>query len=341
MNEFNTILKLLESFLGQSHKGLSEDLQVQFDCPVCSMNKGLYEGDGKHNLEVNLKRLKFNCWVCGQTDDTHGSISKLIRMFGNPNILNEYKSLIYSIRQSKLYELSFKKDDFLDDDNDDDLMQESGILLPYGFKPLKEQNYDNINAFNYLKKRNIDNRIINRFNIGYIKHNDEFQLRERVIIPSYDRFGVLNYWVGRDYSNTSNKWKTKYVNPDAEKSEIIFNENKVNWWGDITLVEGPFDHICVPNSIPMLGKVLHKDSILYTALMKQAKSNVYIFLDDDAYDDAIKIYKLLNQNSLYGRVYVVPCPNNYDAALLFQEFGTRGICTTLKNRTKIPEIQLL
>lgn len=339
MNEFNTILKLLESFLGQSYKGLTDDLQCQFDCPVCSMNKGLYEGDGKHNLEVNLQKLKFNCWVCGQTDETYGSISKLIKMFGSYDVLIEYKEIIQSIKQTKLYELKFNTNDFID--TDEEFLQDSGILLPYGFKPLNENDYFSKNAINYLKNRNINQEIIDKYNIGYIGNSKDKKLSNRIIVPSYDKFNILNYWVGRDYINDkTNKWRTKYENPESVKSEIVFNEGKINWYGDITLVEGVFDHIIIPNSIPLLGKVLKPTYAIYNALLQNAKSNINIFLDDDAFDNAMKIYKILNQGNLYNKIYIIPCPENLDAALLYQIYGKKGIIDTIKNKIKIPEYNL-
>ncbi len=63
-----------------------------------------------------------------------------------------------------------------------------------------------------------------------------------------------------------------------------------------------------PNSIPLLGKCIKKNSILYYSLMNKAKSNVFIFLDDDAKKDAVKLYDLLNHNKLENRVYIIPCP---------------------------------
>jgi hypothetical protein len=46
--------------------------------------------------------------------------------------------------------------------------------------------------------------------------------------------------------------KLKYINPKAEKQEIIFNIGKLNLDATIYLVEGVTDHIVTPNSIPLL-----------------------------------------------------------------------------------------
>jgi hypothetical protein len=57
--------------------------------------------------------------------------------------------------------------------------------------------------------------------------------------------------------------KLKYINPKAEKQEIIFNIGKLNLDATIYLVEGVTDHIVTPNSIPLLGKVISSDKLLH------------------------------------------------------------------------------
>ena len=48
----------------------------------------------------------------------------------------------------------------------------------------------------------------------------------------------------------------KYLNPITSKEDIIFNEDKIDWNKNLFLVEGVFDSLFIPNSIPMLGKVM-------------------------------------------------------------------------------------
>lgn len=335
-SEINKIMLILETILGKSNKGLNDDLQVQFNCPVCSYNKGLSNGDGKYNLEVSLKKMKYNCWVCGQTDGTYGNLSKLIKTFGNEILLDEYLKCLHSLKESKLYELNLNKPI-----DDNEIIVDNGVLLPDGFKKIKSIDLIPEKAKNYLKERKITQKIIDKYNIGYTDFIYKSQLSQRIIIPSYDSFGEINYWVGRDYiCDKNNKFKLKYKNPNIEKQSIIFNEGKINWFGDITLVEGPFDHICVPNSIPLLGKCIKKDGLLYKTLMTKAKSNIYILLDDDATQDAVKLYTLLNHYSLENKVYIIPCPKGFDAALYFQNYGYKGICYLLKNKTKLNPLDI-
>ena len=333
--ELNEILLLLESFLGKSKNGIDENTQIQFNCPMCSIDKNMENGDGKYNLEVNIKKNIFKCWVCGDTNEMSGRIPNLIKRFGNNDILNKYKSILYKIRQSNLYKFKFSNNDF----NLDNFKEET-ITLPDGFTKLNNRNTNSIQALNYLIKRGISQKIINKYNIGYIPIG--FPLGGRIIIPSYDSFGCLNYWVGRDFLNRKNV--IKYANPKSEftkKTNIIFNEGKINPYADINIVEGPFDHIVVPNSIPLLGKSLKKNYAIYNFLISNAKAKINIFLDDDAIDNAKKIYKLLNNGNLKGRIKITESPKGYDASLIYEKYGANGIRSVLMSQHSISEFNLL
>ena len=125
------------------------------------------------------------------------------------------------------------------------------LTLPTHYLNLQESNPNSLlykQAWNYLtKSRGLTKDIIDKYKIGYTVGG---KYDSRIIIPSYDINDELNYWVGRTYVNQ----KPKYLNPDSDKEVIIFNECCLNWDSDIYLVEGPFDHIVVHNSVPLLGK---------------------------------------------------------------------------------------
>jgi DNA primase len=133
---------------------------------------------------------------------------------------------------------------------------------------------------NYLKKRGLNDSKILEWKIGYCPTGD---YKERVIIPSFDDDGDVNYFISRTFSND---WK-KYKNPEASK-DIVFNELLIDWEEPVVLVEGVFDAVQEPNMIPILGSTLQEKTILFQKLVeKQAK--VYIALDSDAKHKEAKI----------------------------------------------------
>ncbi len=85
-----SISDVLESFLGDHRKHNEDTGQISFDCPACSFDKGLPDGDGKGNLEVNYNLGKFRCWVCSETNRMHGNVTRLIKNYGTQTNLRDY-----------------------------------------------------------------------------------------------------------------------------------------------------------------------------------------------------------------------------------------------------------
>ena len=308
------VVEILEDFLGKSRKHYENKSQISFDCPECSLEKNMLDGDGKGNLEVNYSSGVYNCWACSEINHTHGTINKLIRKYGNNNHLKRYKLLI----PNTIFNVG-------------DVKQHTIDGLPKAFTPLytERDNFDYYKALEYLKKRNIGIDLIKKYNIGYAVVGD---YKGRIIFPSYDSYGEINYYVGRSYDKYN---KLKYKNPEVSKMEIIFNENRINWDSNIYLVEGVFDHIAIPNSIPMLGKVLN--DILHKKLIEKAGAKIIIVLDYDAKEDAYKLYKKLNSGKIRNNILIVDMPKGFDIADVHQKLGKRGVIKLLSTAKKIKE----
>lgn len=338
-NELGRLYEILVAFLGESKQGFSEDCyQYEFPCPRCIEKYGSGE-IRKNNLSVSLVKQRMNCWRCSsEGENMHGSIVKLIRMYGNEKLLAEYKEIIHSIRESEMYKLHFAHDEF---NIDTSVIEREELKFPSSFKRFEKNGYNSRTALNYLFGRGIDWQIINDYKIGFTEaENDENRKSSyRIIIPSYDALGEVNYWVGRDYLKDSRR-KAKYDNPNVEKRDIIFNEEKVQWDADITLVEGPFDHIVVPNSIPLLGKALNEGYRLYWELNARANAKVNIFLDGDAFGTVKEIYKFLNHGRLYNKIRFIPTEEDEDPSSLFQKGGRKEILRHLKCASAIKEFFL-
>jgi len=307
------IVEILEGILGEPKNHYENKGQISFDCPVCSHEiKGLDKGDGKGNLEVNYGYHVYKCWACSETHETQGTIYKLIRNYGSKSDLKKYRLVNPNIELKKKEKKEIKG-------------------LPKEFIPLSVDNGSDEykKALGYLTKRNIDMDTIEKYNIGYCEKGD---YSNRVVFPSYDIHNDVNYYLGRSYEKYT---KLKYKNPEIPKTEIIFNDGKVNWDSNIFIVEGVFDHIVVPNSVPMLGKVISDD--LYTKIVSRAECKVIILLDSDAYTDAIKLYKKLNSTKLVGRVFIVKLPDGYDISDINQKLGKKGVVQILSTAKKIKE----
>lgn len=318
----NTLLfGVITDILGKPKKTNQTKQQFSFDCPVCSAEKGMYDGDGKGNLEINLSDGIYHCWSCGQTHGTHGSLKKLFRNFANKQQLDTLKKLGVTVSEIKTEK---KKKNVIED-----------LTLPETFIQFKDSNPKSLEhkrAWNYLtKERKIGEEIITKYKMGYTTGGP---YANRIILPSYDNDGKLNYWVARTYINQ----KPKYLNPDSDKEEIIFNECCLNWDSDIYIVEGPFDHIVVHNSIPILGKKI-SDKLMH-CLLNRPTANIILLLDGDAWGDTKELYSKLNVGKLHDRIRVVKLKEEFDISKINEDFGREGVIQVMKSARKIKENQL-
>jgi DNA primase len=303
--DYTAVFEILEDIFGEYKNHNDYRCQVSFDCPVCSYDiKGLDSGDGKGNLEINYKYGVYKCWVCAETHDTHGSIHKLIKKYGNPKQLKKY--------------LLLKPEENEDSRN----RVYKTVKLPKEFVSFKDASFGTKltptykQAYNYIKSRNITDLMLQIYNIGYCASG---VYENRIIIPSYDENKHLNYFIARSFLT---KTKMKYKNPEAQKEIIIFNEHLIDWDKTIYIVEGAFDSIFIPNAIPMLGKFMSDH--LFMTLYEKAKK-IIIVLDPDAWNDAERLYHKINCGKLMGKVWIVKLEGNKDIADLQGKINEKDI----------------
>jgi len=189
--------------------------------------------NGKHHnakLSVNIKTDSFNCWVCGFSGKSLIGVLKL----GNRDLflryLEEVKGKKNAEREEQLYDTP---------------------ILPSTFNTLSKRSNDPYRsaAIGYLRSRGIQESDILNYKLGYCVDGD---YRYRIIIPSFDVSGELNFFVGRKfYDNVG----ASYKHGEFDKN-IIFNDYLIDWNEPVTIVEGPFDMMKAgENAIPLQGSI--------------------------------------------------------------------------------------
>ena len=292
--------------------GLNVSEQLQINCPRCAELLG--HSDEKFNLEVNTKRRLYKCWSCSNPKFS-GSLGKLIRLYGTSADYEMYKAFagIYA--------------DFVYNEDETEYVQ---VKLPdemIYFSQMDGGNPEHFAAYSYLiTERKLTSEIILRYRLGFCTTG---KYAQRIIIPSYDAEGEINYFVSRYYGNDPIiKKKTPYLNPYADKNVIIFNEGIVNWDSVVFVVEGVFEMLSLPNAIPILGKTL--SSTLFYKL-KELKPDVVILLDPDAYKTSIELFYMI-QTIYIGceeRVRIVKLPTNEDLDELRRNQGIDEVIKAL------------
>ena len=327
------IYNMIVNLLGESKQGSYDNgiTQYQFNCPNCAEEKGYV--DNKYNLEISFSIGKYHCWSCGIS----GNISSLVKSLGGKELYNEYFRIISDIKESKYYNLDLFKDN-------GDIFNEKYIKLPITFSKIDLSTCRNTQLAAYLEKRKITQDLIDYYNIGITKWDGEdYAWRNRIIFPSYNVAGDLNYFVGRTYAEKDKR--VKYRNCDVDKTQIILHEDKIQWDCDIYLVEGAIDCIYFPNTISMLGKYLTKKMELYTKLVERANANIVICLDGDTeIEETKRIYCLLNTGRLSGKIKYIRLGTDElpwkDFGEIYEDKGKEGIIKAMKSAKQFTEIEI-
>ena len=246
-------LKILKNILGPCKNQGSEHL---FSCPYCRHHK--------QKLSINVQNNVFKCWIC----DARGkNIRRIIRRFGSFNDLSEWDAVAGHDYSNKSIEDLFSEEELGE--------QRQFIEMPTSFHTLTRKNKTpaDLPAYNYLLNRGLSDKDILKYKIGYCTAGP---YKNRIIIPSFDSEGYLNYFIARSYVGD----KIKYKNPNVSK-DIVFNELSVDWDSDIILTEGIFDAINTSNGVPILGSTLRETSRLFQKIVMH-DSSVFVALDPDA-----------------------------------------------------------
>ena len=333
---FSRIYNILTSFLGESKQGFFDNgtAQYQFNCPDCAEENGGLP-DNKYNLEVNFALGKCHCWKCGYA----GPISRLVKDYGGTELLKDYYAVVKDIKESKYYNIGLFKD------LAENAYINDYIKLPDTFTKIDLKTCRKKKLVEYLEKRKITQDIIDLHNIGYTTWDeDKYNLRNRIIVPSYDSAGDLNYWVGRDF--TGNEKRMKYWNSKNDKNEIVFQESLIQWDATIYLCEGALDCLYYPNSIALLGKTLSKNTKIFQELYDKARANIVICLDGDTeLKETKRLYNLLNIGRLRGKIRYLRLGTDEipykDFGEIYEAEGKEGMIKAFRQVKKFSEIELL
>ncbi len=256
MNQ-NKIVNLLNRVLKTNGTKLKKLDEYMYWSPFISHHKP--------KLQINVRTQKWHCWVSNVGGRT------LFQLLKKVNASNQhFDELRELVGDSPRYK---KKTDS---------KVSEVVQLPNEFITLCNGT-DSIvkrHALSYLYKRGITDGDILKYNIGYC---DEGLYSNRIIIPSYDSDGTLNFFVGRDFYNGKMKYRNSHTTKD-----IIGFDLFINWDEPIILCEGVFDAMAFKrNAIPLFGKNIM--STLQKKIIESRVKVIYLALDNDAIEDAIKI----------------------------------------------------
>lgn len=268
---------------------------VEVSCP----NKKCKSfNSSKLKLVIHLDTQQYNCWVCGESG---AGVKRIVSKYKNA-LISEVSSVFKDFPKSK-------------DSTEQTAEQDVTVELPNGFILLAEA-HNHIDpdvkaSIKYIKSRGMTTSDLWYFKIGTVLSG---RFRRRVIIPSFDEDGELNYFVGRSISSLS---RMKYINSKVPKKDVIFNEINIDWKSELTLVEGPFDLTKAnENATCLLGCTLKEDQVLFKKIVKN-NTPVCLALDPDVINKSHNIARLLTS---YGvDVRILDCSGYEDVGAMSKE----------------------
>ena len=286
------IVNLLNRVLKSQGQELSKENEYMWWSPFVNHHKP--------KLQVNIKNGKWHCWVSGQ---------------GGHNLFQLFKKVKATKKQYQ--ELNELSDNFsfeyvpIKQENKE-------VKLPDEYKPMWVKSNSPIykHALKYLKSRGVSQDDMIKYSIGYC---EDGLYSNRIIIPSYDDEGKLNFFIGRDIFDS----KLKYRNSPTPK-DIIGFELFVNWEEPILLVEGALDAITSKvNSIPLFGKTIMNN--LKRKILEKKVKTLYVALDNDAVKDSMKIVEELMNEGI--KVHMIKLTEKDPNDIGYEKF------TDIKNST--------
>jgi DNA primase len=281
------LVNLVNSVLG-SGKRTARGNQA-YTCPFCHHHKPKLEVNFTENKQGNNP---WACWTCGKKGKTIKSLFKQVQV--DASYFQELGKLVKNVSVDDIGEV-----------------KQNILELPKEFQTFIG-NKDIIarHALAYLKKRNISNQDILKYNIGYCNSG---QFNNMIVIPSYDDNGKLNYFTARSFEKNP---YTKYRNPETSRDIIPF-ELFINWELPIILCEGPFDAMAIKrNAIPLFGKNIQPT--LMKKLVESKVQKIYIALDNDAMKQALGFCEQLLD--IGKEVYLVELSGKDPSDLGFENF---------------------
>lgn len=275
------LLDLLRSVLGD-YKELNNG-EYAFKSPFKRHRKK------KLQIQLDPNSEKFGYWNCWITDNSGKS---LFSLFSRLDASDEKFKRLSKICDRPEYQYY--------SDEDEDEAQHKSLSLPDEYLPLWEKRTtpEYKHAINHLNERGLTWDDIVRYQLGYCEYGE---FKNRIVIPSFDSEGNLNYFVARTFFDSP----LKYKNPSYPKKKVIGFENLISWNYPIVLTEGPFDAMAVKrNSIPLFGSQLH-DNHLHS-FVENKPPEVIVALDSDATDKSLDIVEKLSEFEIKTSIVEFP-----------------------------------
>lgn len=267
-------IAFLESIFGEGIPS-NQGLNLSVWCPVCNS----YDPT-KKKLVIRTDSFVSHCWVCASREAK-----------------NVYR-LIWNVSPEKAKEFTqkFKRGKLYQQDSGSKLEENnlSKVTLPKDFKLCAVSQETKTLPYKfkrYLKERNLTSLSdLWFYKLGFSIEDQD--LRNRIIFPSFNKHGELNFYSARLIFEPNNKKIKKYINPNVPRDNVIINEIALDFKKELVITEGIFDMFKVErNSTCLLGSTLNEEALLFQEIVLNKCPTVSLALDPDAKHKAFSLAK--------------------------------------------------
>ena len=267
METYTSKIDFVQNYFGEGQ--LSRDgTNIAVNYPSCK------DDSQKRKFSICLETWRCHCWVCGVKGK---NLFKILNSFINSAAAAEYKN-------------TFNVDADISKLDNEKILKK--IVLPKDFlmiaQNLNNQDPDFKSVLNYLRCRGVTNNQLWRHKIGTCIKGGYWN--RRVIFPSFTSELNLDYYVSRAIDEIT---IPKYVNAKTDKKNIIFDESRIDWKKELTIVEGVFDLIkSNDNATCLLGSYMSDSHAIFKKIVTNC-TPVLLALDHDVITKTYKIAQLL------------------------------------------------
>ena len=182
METFTSKIDFIRKCFGDSHTSRCGN-NIAVACPSCG------KGGTKKKFSINVNNWSCHCWVCGIKGK---NISRILFEHVSPDLSREFRS-------------RFLKEDLNSSPRAE--IEEEPVSLPRGFVSLaqniRSKDPDIRACIQYLFSRNVSEKDMWYYKLGTATSG---KFRRRVIVPSFDSEGLINYFSARSIDESSYKY---------------------------------------------------------------------------------------------------------------------------------------
>lgn len=240
----------------------------------------------KRKLEISLDSDIFHCWVC----DFKGRTPKLIKKYGTKKQFLEYLKLV-PVRSADVVE------------------EKRSVDLPEDFTLFQNASDSFLGGrIKMFLEQNGISELTAKQNLLGVSFDSPF--RNRLIIPSRDLSGQLNFFTARALFDST---FPKFMSCEGvRRRNVIFNEIFLSQREPFVLVEGEksyLKHFSVGNIVCLNGSIIREDYSLFSFIVRSGQ-DVFLALDEDAKEKSLEIANLFAQFGI--SVYLVDVKDQPD-----------------------------